>query len=97
MSYMKGLSWSGLGFAFLITALCIQVYPLINTFWSKAGIQDNATVTNFSTKELNQLYLSNSEVTFGGQVYGSTITNGLKCALAIVAAFSSVLGRVGSL
>ena len=46
-SYLKRLAWSGLGFAFLITALAIEFYPLANAFWIKAGIQDNPNTGGF--------------------------------------------------
>ena len=39
MTYVNKLSWSGIGFAFLIVALTFQYYFLINAFWTKADIQ----------------------------------------------------------
>lgn len=36
--YLKHLLWSALGLSFLITAITIQVYPLINAFWAKTGL-----------------------------------------------------------
>jgi hypothetical protein len=36
---MKHLSYSGIGFTLLITAITFQFYFLLNAFWSKANIQ----------------------------------------------------------
>jgi len=37
-SYNKKLVYSGLGFAFFIFAFVLQLYPLINAFWTKTQI-----------------------------------------------------------
>lgn len=87
--------WSALGFALLVTALSIELYPLANAFWTKAGIQDNPTANNFGNKYFN-LLLSNFDAKTG-QNYSNTITTCFRCALAVLAAFSSILGRAGSL
>jgi lysylphosphatidylglycerol synthetase-like protein (DUF2156 family) len=39
LTYVNKLSWSGIGFAFLIVVLTFQYYFLINAFWTKADIQ----------------------------------------------------------
>jgi lysylphosphatidylglycerol synthetase-like protein (DUF2156 family) len=39
LTYVNRLSWSGIGFAFLIVVLTFQYYFLINAFWTKADIQ----------------------------------------------------------
>lgn len=46
--YTRRLVWSGIGFTFFITALCIELYPLVNAFWTKTGLQINNTQTSFS-------------------------------------------------
>jgi hypothetical protein len=87
--------WSGIGFTFLITALCIELYPLINAFWTKTRIQNNGLVNNFSDHTYF-VVLANSH-TPADQAYGNCITNAIKCALAIAVAFSSIVGRAGGL
>lgn len=93
--YHKRLTWSSLGFAFLITALCIEFYPLFNAFWIKAGIEDNPTKIGFDNKDFT-LLLSNFDVPTGAN-YSNTITTAFRCALSMMAAFSCILGRAGSL
>ena len=98
-SYLKRLTWSGIGFAFLITALCIQFYPLVNAFWTKTAIQKNPTANTFSGSSASNyfnLFLSNLEIIAGAN-YGNTVTTAIKCALSILVAFSSILGRAGPL
>lgn len=43
-----------------------------------------------------QLHLANSNAS-SDKLYGNSISNAFKCALAIVVAFSSILGRGGPL
>jgi hypothetical protein len=99
--YTRRLAWSGIGFTFFITAFCIEVYPLINDFWTKTGIQSNNSPSLDFTKgnKYYNLYLSDRETALSGAAtyYGNSITNSLKCALSVAIAFSSVLGRVGHL
>ena len=89
------MTWTGLGFTFLITVLCIEIYPLFNTFWTKARIQKNPIESNFDNREF-VLLLSNFEVTKGAN-YSNTITSCFRCALAMIVAFSSIIGRAGAL
>lgn len=84
-----------MGFAFLITALCIEFYPLFNAFWIKAGIEDNPTNIGFDNRDFT-LLLSNFDVPTGAN-YSNTITTAFRCALSIMAAFSCIIGRAGSL
>ena len=42
MVYLKHSSWSAIGFSLLITCICVQLYPLVSTFWN------NAFVTGFN-------------------------------------------------
>lgn len=39
-SYNKRLIFSGVGFTFFIFAYSLQLYPLVNGFWSKVGVFD---------------------------------------------------------
>jgi hypothetical protein len=51
-SYNKRLLWSGLGYTFFITAFVIQLYPLINAFWTKTQIM-GSTVRTFAVSSFN--------------------------------------------
>lgn len=93
ISYLKRLIWSGLGFTLFITAFSIELYPLINQLWSKTNIYSNTIGFNQMSY---QLHLANSNSS-SNKLYGNSISNAFKCALAIVIAFSSILGRVGPL
>ena len=95
MSYLKKLVWSGLGFAFLITALTLELYPLINNFWAKTHIHSTTSSLTWSQHSFNILLINNGQSS--DQLYGNTISNGFKCSLANVATFSSILGRAGPL
>ena len=98
--YTRKLVWSGIGFTFFITALCIELYPLVNAFWTKTGLQTNNTQTSFSFEsKIYSLLLTDRETGSTNAVtyYGNSITNGLKCALSVAVAFSSILGRAGHL
>lgn len=92
---MKRLSWSGPGFALLITAFCIVLYPIANAFWTKVRLQQNPNNLSFNLRDIS-LLLSNFDITTGSN-YSNTITTCFKCALAMVTAFSSILGRAGPL
>ena len=50
LSYLKEMFWTGVGFALMITALCIVYYPIANAFWTKTRIQQNPVVNDFSNK-----------------------------------------------
>ena len=92
--------WSGIGFNFFILAFCLEYYPLINNFWTRTGIQgNNNPQITFNSGKMYTLFLANRDVTPNGQLtrYGNCITNAMKCGLAMVVAFSSILGRVGQL
>ena len=95
------LTWSGIGFNFLITALCIELYPLLNAFWTKVSIQNAAVPeTDFSYDLKNySIFLTDRETIINQQmsVYGNSLSNALKCALSVVVAYSAILGRSGQL
>lgn len=56
--YTKRLIWSGIGFTFFITAFCIEVYPLINDFWTKVQLQSISTTDFSDANKMYNLYLS---------------------------------------
>lgn len=94
MSYFRYILWSGLGIAFLIVCISIELYPLINAFWSKVGIFNNSHHSDsFETKGF-YFFLSNFEAQIST---GNTITGSLRCALSIVIGLSGVIGRATSL
>lgn len=97
-SYLKKLTWTGLGFTFLITALSIEFYPLFNAFWTRVNIPGYTFqgTPNFTTSTINfNLHLTNAESR--NYTFGNTITMAIKCGLACSIGFSSILGRSGFL
>jgi len=56
LGYMKHLSFSGLGFTLLITAMTFQWYFIVNAFWSKSRIQPS--LQSFSATDDFPLRLS---------------------------------------
>ncbi len=93
ISYLKRLIWSGLGFTLFITAFTLQMYPLVNQLWTKTNIHSNTIGFNQMSF---QIYLANSSLP-SDKLYGNSMGNAFKCALAVVVAFSSILGRAGPL
>lgn len=89
------MTWSGIGFTFFITAFCIEFYPIVNDFWTKASIYATAQPTYYQNTNY-VLFLANASIP-SAKLYGNCITNALKCALAVAIAFSSILGRAGHL
>lgn len=68
-SYNKKLLWSGLGYTFFIMAFVIQLYPLVNEFWTKVhlmgkNIQGN-TVSSFSDSNYSWAYYLNRDSMVG--------------------------------
>lgn len=57
-SYNKRLLWSGLGYTFFITAFVLQLYPLINAFWTKTQIMGSVVggVNVSSFRDANDTY-----------------------------------------
>jgi hypothetical protein len=88
------MAWSGMGFALLITALCFEFFFMFNAFWIKADVlNESETYFSSETKTFN-IYLSYQDQQ---EVYGSTITGAFRCSLAVLIAFSSIIGRAGPL
>lgn len=93
-SYNKKLIWSGLGFTFFITAFVLEFYPLINTFWLKTQILKTST-TGFQDSDKTSIFnLTNFQT---GGFYYNSIEGAFRCALAVVSAFSFIIGRAGPL
>ena len=94
-SYLKKLMWSGIGFTFFITAMAIQMYPLVNAFWTKVRIVEWPVVEDFASKDYDY-FLANADIG-SANLYGNSMTNAMRAGLAVVVAFSSILGRAGAL
>ena len=92
---MKRLAWSGIGFAFLITALTLQYFFLVNAAFGWALIENTASRTSgsFSNDDLYRVSLSQSS----GGTAGNTFLEAFKASIANIVAFSMVIGRAGLL
>ena len=99
--YTTRLTWTSIGFNLLITALCLEFYPLLNAFWTRSALQGNNTPQLRFTNgdKLHNIFLTDRETSLNQQLsfYGNSLTNALKCALSVVVAYSSVVGRTGQL
>ena len=98
--YSRKLMWSGIGFNLLITALAIELYPLVNDLWTKVQFQkNNNPLTDFSFDNRHySLVLSDRQSSSGtASFYGNSLINALKCALSICIGFSAILGRASQL
>lgn len=90
MSYLRSLQWSALGVPLFLMCLAIELYPLVNSFWSKATIFENPRLSDsFNIKGFN-LLLANFDSNLNT---GNTITGCMRCALALVVAASGIIGR----
>jgi hypothetical protein len=78
----------------LLVAISVQLYPLINSFWSKAVIFNNPKYQDSFHNQGFNLFLSNFDSTTS---QGNTITQSIKCALALVVGSSGIIGRSGPL
>lgn len=85
-----------MGFSLLITALSLEMYFLMNCFWNKATIMYTAdeTVQFRDIDKTYDLYLTNVS---SPNDFMATITGGFRCALAMMVAFSPIMGRAGYL
>jgi hypothetical protein len=97
-SYNKKLIFSGLGFALFIFAFVIQYYPLINAFWTKTQIMGE-TIHNVPTPEFNKDIWYPYYLTRGTTpgYFENHVVEAFKCAIAIIVAYSCVIGRAGTL
>lgn len=107
---MKDAGLSGMGFTLLIVAIVFQLFFLINAFWTKAGIQETTTVFGDGDIKYTGLVLGENSVDTPLNIFpysvlvdppkatrDFTVWAALKCSLAMVVAFSAVLGRAGLL
>ncbi len=78
----------------MISALVIQLYPLINAFWTKLSIFPNYLFQDFFSNNGFSLYLANFD---SFQATGNTVTGAIKCSLAIIIGFTGIIGRSGPL
>jgi len=78
----------------MIVAITIQLYPLVNAFWSKVGIFPNSFLQDSFSNRGFSVYLSNFD---SFQATGNTITGAIKCSLAIIIGFTGIIGRAGPL
>lgn len=85
-----------MGFTLLITALSIEMYFMINTFWTKAVITWSETPINQFKDPVKQynFFLTNLNEQPN---YMATITGAFRCALSNLIAFSAIMGRAGPL
>ena len=97
-SYNKKLLFTGLGFALFIFAFVIQYYPLINAFWTKTQIMGE-TVQGVTTPSFNKDIWYPYYLTRGTsyRFFQNHVIEAFKCAIAIIVAYSCVIGRVGLL
>jgi hypothetical protein len=93
-AYLKHLVWSSIGYSFLITAVSILTYPLINAIWAKLQIHKNGILADSFSNPNFTFYLANMDSV---KYQDNTITSAIKCALAVIVAFGSIIGRVGPL
>lgn len=75
--------------------MSIQMYPLVNAFWTKVRIVAWPVVEDFTSKDYDY-FLANADIG-SANLYGNSMTNAMRAALAVVVAFSSILGRAGAL
>jgi hypothetical protein len=87
--------WTGMGFTLLITALTMEMYFMMNAFWTKAVISWTLNHTWFSQPiKTYSFYLVNLNEY---PKYMATVTGGFRCALSNIIAFSAIIGRAGPL
>ena len=86
-AYAHHLAWSAVGFNLLIAALSVQLYFFAQLFWAKALQRGRS----FKTYEDSPISYAPFDADFG------SMNEAVKCALAVVVAFSSLLGRAGVL
>lgn len=90
LAFLKHLVWTSLGFSLLITAITLELYPLVNALWGKMNISGRS-LDSFSNNTFS-LYLASMD---GIRYDNNTITGAAKCAISLIVAFASVIGRVG--
>lgn len=61
LAFLKHLVWTSLGFSLLITAITLELYPLVNALWGKMNISGRSLDT-FSNNSFS-LYLASMDGT----------------------------------
>lgn len=74
----------------MMVCLVMQLFPLINSFWSKIPIFHNPRFEDAFNIKGFSLFLANFD---SMNSTGNTITGALRCALAVVVGSSGVIGR----
>lgn len=90
LTYIRTASWSGLGYTLFILAISLQLYMLIQVFWTKAQVQPSWQ--NFFTPTANWMGLTPLYATFGG-----SFSNAVQSAIAVFVSYSAIHGRVSPL
>lgn len=88
-SYNRIMIWSGMGFTLMILAFTVEIYFMFNLLF----IQESKIYQN-STHEVNFIHLTNLT---GEPNLMTSLTGAFRCSLAVLIAFSSIMGRAGYL
>jgi hypothetical protein len=75
----------------MLTSLALQLYPLFNALWGKLGLHQ--TADSFS----NRGFTVWVAVMDSSSYQNNTVTAAIKCAISLIVAFASIIGRVGPL
>lgn len=74
----------------MIVCVVLQLFPLINSLWSKIPIFHNPKFADTFKIKGFQLFLANFD---SHQSTGNTLTGAMRCALAVVVGSSGIIGR----
>ena len=86
--------WTSVAFSLLIVAISVPLHSLMTAFWHMVNVSSEGSSISWGNRM--DLYLSNQYM-LNSNTLSITITDGLKCALANIVAFSSISGRCGLL
>jgi hypothetical protein len=95
--YVERHSVTGMAFTLLIFALTLQNYFIYRIFWENVGVNDPNNGGDFSNRYYNKI----NSINFGnsmqfGYVYNSaSFMDAVGASLAMYAAYTGVLGRIG--
>ena len=75
-----------------MTAISIQIYPLVNSLWTEAGIFDNLNVNfqNSNNENKFKFFLASFDNNLSTN---NNISGAFRCAIALVVGCSGMLGR----
>lgn len=93
-SYKKNMSWSGLGFTFMITVIVFQYFFIVSAFWNYTGVGGYHGFVDWGNKF--GVYLSEG-VGATVQTFGLTAVQAFKCSMSMVVAFAIMAGKTGPL